>query len=330
MIKSEFRPTPFASRLVRHAMRDRARRETGSPASPTSPFFDDWREGIHEWVRQQTARLVDEDRVRLHSHIEAVNSSMAFGFNLFMPFREYGASALEEPLGRSVGFAVRVIGIGFEFHGPTDVLGECAGPLPTDDEKFTASDVVVKVEDDAGRAGLILVEVKLSEGGFTLCGGAKSKANRRKDVCASSARFFADPRACYLRRTRHARRDRRYWKIFDAAFGSVRATVPGYRGERCPFEGDHQQLMRYHALALGLNQAGETDFTAFGLVHHPDNHHVVEPWEEYRSLVADASPLFRIPANVLIDAVANQGGMWSDWAWYMRERYMLATTGSGE
>ena len=158
---------------------------------------------------------------------------MAFGFNLFMPFREYGASALEEPLGRSVGFAVRVIGIGFEFHGPTDVLGECAGPLPTEDEKFTASDVVVQVEDDAGRAGLILVEVKLSEGGFTLCGGAKSKANRRKDVCASSARFFADPRACYLRRTRHARRDRRYWKIFDAAFGSVRAMVPRYSGERC-------------------------------------------------------------------------------------------------
>ena len=330
MSEPDFRPTPFARRLVRHATRDRARRETGSPASPTSPFFDDWREGIHDWVRQPTACLVDEDGIRLHGHIEAVNSSMAFGFNLFMPFREYGASALEEPLGRSVGFPVRIIGIGFEFHGPTEVLGECAGPLPTDDEKFTASDVAIHVEDDTGRAGLILVEVKLSEGGFTPCGGAKSEANRRKDVCASSARFFADPRACYLRRTRHARRDRRYWKIFDAAFGSVRAAVPGYSGERCPFEGDYQQIMRNHALALGLIQAGEADFTAFGLVHHPDNHHVVKPWEEYRSLVADASALFRIPANVLIDAAANQGGLWSDWAWYMRERYMLATAGSGE
>ena len=47
------------------------------------------------------------------------------------------------------------------------VFEECAGPLPTDDEKFTASDVAVQVEDDTGRAGLILVEVKLSEGGFT-------------------------------------------------------------------------------------------------------------------------------------------------------------------
>ena len=49
-----------------------------------------------------------------------------------------------------------------------------------------------------------------------------------------------------------------------------------------------------------------------------------------RSIVADASPLFRIPANELIDAAADQGAPWSDWACYMRERYMLATVGSTE
>ena len=69
--------TAFGSRLLRHAMRDRARRETGSPTSPTQPMFDDWREGIYEWVRQQTADLVEERRIRLHDHIAAVNSSMA-------------------------------------------------------------------------------------------------------------------------------------------------------------------------------------------------------------------------------------------------------------
>lgn len=330
MTAHRFRRTPFASRLLRHAMRDRAWRETGSPASSTSPMFDDWREGIHGWVRQRTADLVAEAGIRLHDHIAAVNSSMAFGFNLFMPFREHGASALEEPLARVLGFPVRVVDIEFEFQGPTDVLAECAGPQPADDEKFTASDVAVRVEDDNGRTGLVLVEVKLSEGGFTPCNGARSAANRRKDVCASAMKFFDDPRACYLRRTRHARRDRRYWDIFDAAFGSIRAAVPSFTGERCPFEGDYQQLMRNHALALGLTQAGEATFTAFGLVHHPDNHHVVEPWEHYRSLVADASPLFRIPANELIDAAADQDAPWSDWACYMRERYMLATTGTRE
>ena len=123
---------------------------------------------------------------------------------------------------------------------------ECAGPEPADDEKFTASDLAILVEDDNGCAGLLLVEVKLTEGEFTHCKGAHSSANKRKDVCASATRFFDDPRACYLRRIRHAKRDRRYWEIFDAAFGSVRAAVPGYTGERCPFEGDHQQVMRNH------------------------------------------------------------------------------------
>ena len=280
-------------------------------------MFDDWREGIHSSVRQQTADLVDGGGIRLHDHIAAVNSSMAFGFNLFMPFREHGASALEEPLARALGFPIRVVDIEFEFQGPTDVLAECAGPQPTDDEKFTASDVAVHVEDDNGRAGVVLVEVKLSEGGFTPCNGARSTANKRKDICASAPAFFDEPCACYLRRTRHSRRDRRYWDIFDAAFGSVRAAIPGFAGERCPFEGDYQQLMRNHALALGLTQAGEAAFTAFGLVHHPNNHHVVEPWEHYRSLVADPSPLFRIPANEVIDAAADQNAPWSDWACYM-------------
>ena len=293
-------------------------------------MFDDWREGIHGCVRRQTADLVEARGIRLHDYVAAVNSSMAFGFNLFMPFREHGVSALEGSLTRALGFPIRVVDIEFEFQGPTDVLAECAGPRPTDEEKFTASDVAVHVEDDDGRAGVVLVEVKLSEGGFTPCNGARSVANRRKDVCASAATFFDDPSACYLRRTRHARRDRRYWDIFDAAFGSVRATVPGFTGERCPFEGDHQQLMRNHALALGLIQAGEAAFTAFGLVHHPHNHHVVGPWDHYRSLVADPSPLFRIPANEVIDAAADQSAPWSNWACYMRERYMLATTETGE
>jgi len=274
-------------------------------------MFDDWREGVHDWVRQQTVDLVDNAGIKLHDYVAAVNSSMAFGFNLFMPFREHGASSIEALLTVALKMSVRVTDIEFEFQGPTDVLAECAGAQPTADEKFTASDVAVHVEDDAGRVGVVLIEIKLSEGGFTPCGGAQSRANRRQDVCASATRFFDDPAACYLTRTRHAQRDRRYWTIFEAAHGSVRASVPGHAGKRCPFEGDHQQLMRNHALALGLVQAGEAAFAAFGLVHHPGNHHVVEPWEQYRTLVADPSPLFRIPADELIDTAAHQGASWS-------------------
>ena len=101
--------------------------------------------------------------------------------------------------------------------------------------------------------------------------------------------------------------------------------LPGYGGEDCPFRFDRQQIMRNHALALGLVQSGATEFIAFVLVHHPDNHHVVEPWEEYRSVIADASLFSRIPANALVDRAAGQGGWWRAWGTYMQERYLLPT-----
>lgn len=325
-----FKRTAFGRRLMRHAMRDRARRETGSPDSPTSPMYDDWREGIHKWIRRHAAVHVEERGIRLHDYVAAVNSSMAFAFNLFMPFREYGASVLEAVLAEALGFPVRVVDLAFEFHGRTDVLAECAGSQPADGERFTASDVAVSVEDDRGREGVILLEVKLTEGEYTHCNGAISKNNMRKDVCAAAGKFFHEPRACYLTRPRYARRDRRYWDILETEFGSVRRAVPAYSGERCPFEGNHQQIMRNHALALGLVQAGVSEFAAFGLVHHPKNRHVVEPWEDYRSLVADGSWLFRMPADELVNAAAGQGGPWAAWARYMRERYMLAVAETGE
>lgn len=326
----DFQRTPFGWRLLRHALRDRARRETGSPETRVSPMFDDWTEGIHEWVRRQTSEHVEERGIRLHSHVAAVNSSMGFAFNLFMPFREHGTPGLEAALASALGVQLRVIDMEFEFHGPTGVLAECAGPRPAPREQFTATDVAVFVEDAGGRRGVILVEVKLSEGEYSHCNGATSDHNIRKDVCAAAETFFGKPRDCYLTRPRHAARERRYWDILETEFGSVRAAVPGYSGKRCPFENDRQQLMRNHALALGLVQAGDVAFAAFGLVHHPANHHVVEPWDDYRHIVPETSQLFRMPANELVDAAAGQGARWSAWARYMRERYMLPTGGAGE
>ena len=235
---------------------------------------------------------------------------MAFAFNLFMTFREYGAAALDKLLMSVFPFTTRVVGIEFEFHGPTDVLAGCAGSHPTEREQYTASDVAVRVEDANGRAGVVLIEVKLSEGGFTPCNGAESSANTRKDIFASASKLFDDPRGCYLTRPRHARRDRRYWDIFECAFESVRAGGTGVRGRGCPFRFDRRQIMPNHALALGLVQSEAAAFTAFGLVHHPDNHYVVEPWEEYGSIVGDASLFFRAPANDLVDAASEQGGWW--------------------
>ena len=319
-----YQPSAFSRSLLGWMLRQRAVDEIGDPRASVSPMLDDWTGGLHPALRADAERIVTEDQVTLHNYIAALNSSMAFGFNLFMPLRLGDPDPLADLLGQQLDRKLQVDRAVFEYGGPTSVLAEVAGEVPEEDEPFTASDVAVFVHDDQGRRGVVLIEVKLSEGEFSTCNGATSRGNRRKDVCASAEAFFADPGSCYLRRPYRARRDRRYWTIFEQEYGSVREAFPGADlGGPCPFRGDGQQPMRNHALALGLVQDGEVDFAAFGLVHHDDNPDVVPAWDAYTSMAADPSTLFRLSASAVCDAA--DGAMVVDpgvGSW-LRERYFL-------
>jgi hypothetical protein len=77
--------------------------------------------------------------------------------------------------------------------------------------------------------------------------------------------------------------------------------------------------MRNHALLLGLQQAGVTDFGAFALVHHDANPDVVPLWNRYADSVADGSVLFRIAASEIARAVPAPVGSW------LEERYLLGS-----
>ena len=287
-------------------------------------MLDNWTDGLHPALREHASQIAAKDRVRLHDYIEALNSSMAFGFNLFMPFRLGEPGPLAVLLGRHLDRLLQVDHVVFEYAGPAHVLAEVAGEVPEEDEPFTASDVAVFVTDQQGRHGVILIEVKLTEGEFSRCNGATSRGNHRKDVCTSAETFFADPSTCYLRHPYQAKRDRRYWQIFEREFGSVREAFPGADLDGpCPFRGDGQQPMRNHALALGLVQRGVMDFAAFGLVHHDDNPDVVPAWDDYVALVADPAMLFRMPASTISDAAGLALDAEPAVGPWLRDRYFL-------
>jgi hypothetical protein len=174
-------------------------------------------------------------------HVAALHSSMAFGFNLFLPFR--AGADLAPSLAPAVG-PLTVDAVVFEWVPPGAVLGEIDGDVPRDDEPATGVDVLVRGRREDGARVAILVEVKLSEGGFTPCGGRTSRANRRTDLCEDARAFLAAPSACYLTRPFRKQRDRRYWAIFEAAQGSVAAAFPGVAAGPCPFAGDAQPRAR--------------------------------------------------------------------------------------
>ena len=305
-------------------MRRRAAEETGDPRARVSPMLPDWKDGLHPALHEKAPRIIAEDHVRLHDYIKALNSSMAFGFNLFVPYRLGDPEPLAVLLGRRLDRQLQVDHVIFEYAGPTHVLAEVAGEAPEDDEPFTASDVAVFVRDEEGRRGVVLIEVKLTEGEFSRCNGATSRGNHRKDVCTSAETFFANPSTCYLRHPYRAKRDRRYWTIFEREYGSVREAFPGADLDGpCPFRGDGQQPMRNHALARGLVQAGEVDFAALGLVHHDDNPDVVPAWDDYVALVADSAMLFRMPASTISDAAGLALDAEPEVGPWLRDRYFL-------
>ena len=176
-----------------------------------------------------------------------------------------------------------------------------------------------------GRRAAILIEVKLTEGGFTTCGGRTSPANRRTDVCDSARLFFEDPDTCYLRRPKRKRRDRRYWEIFAASHGSVANAFPGADLDGgCPFAGNAQQPMRNLAIARALEQDGTVAQAWFALCAHDRNPDIADHWDGVGTL-ADPGMAPSLPASAVIRAGEAEGhGAWAQW---MRERYRLEDAG---
>ena len=109
-------------------------------------------------------------------------SSQIFAFNLFLPFREK-PTLLSDHISELVGDHLTIDKVRFEWVPPGGLLGELDGEWPIGDEKATAVDVVLWGWLENGRRTVVLVEVKLSEDGFSRCNGPTSRGNLRKDVC---------------------------------------------------------------------------------------------------------------------------------------------------
>ena len=286
------------------------------------PMWRRWTDGIYPSYQNLAAQVATTDSVVLHEEVAHVRSSQAFAFNLFLPFREGGRARLSECVSEFVGARLRIDRVQFEWIPPGGLLGELVGERPVDGEPATAVDVVLWGRLPDTRRAAVLVEVKLSEAGFTKCNGRTSRGNKRQDVCDSARVFFAKPRDCYLRRPFRKDRDRRYWDIFAASHGSVRDAFPGAdMNGTCPFAFDAQQPMRNLAIARGLEQDGAVAKAWFVLCAHDDNTDVAAHWQEWRALLPDPAMAPSIPATEVIRVGAAEGH--KAWAEWMCERYKL-------
>lgn len=314
--RTAYTPTPFARRLRAHMAAWRARSEGGD----RSIMWRRWTDGIYAPYRDLAATAQRTDDVRLHRYAPHLLSSQSFAFNLFLPFWEGNRRRLSACASDLAATRLTIDRVQFEWVPPGRLLGEIDGERPAGGEPATAADVVLWCRLDNGRRAAVLIDVKLSEGDFTHCGGRNSRGNRRQDVCESARLFMQDPSACYLRRPLRQRRDRRYWEVFAQSHGSVRAAFPHADLDgSCPFAEGLQQPMRNLAIARGMEQEGLAEQAWFALCAHDANPDVAARWAEWSRLLPDPSLAPVLPASEVVKAGEAEGLI--DWAAYMRERY---------
>ena len=314
--RNGYQPTPFANSLRAHM--DEWCAEVGS--RPLS--WAKWTDGIYPDYRALAEKAVHADSVKLHEYAAPILSSQAFAFNLFLPFREGSRERLSERFSEIVGARLTIDRVRFEWVPPGGLLGELHGEWPVGDEPATGVDVALWGWLENRRRAVVLLEVKLSEGNFTHCGGRTSRGNRRQDVCESAKLFLDDPSPCYLRRPWRKKRDRRYWEIFSRSHGSVRDAFPNADlNGPCPFAYDMQQPMRNLAIARGLEQEDTVEQAWFALCPHDANPEIAAHWANWKHLLPDPSMAPSLPASEVV-AIGEADGL-KGWAAYMRARYHL-------
>ena len=310
------RPSNFAQDLHRHML------AWAGLARNASPYWTDWIEGIQQDHRRLALKAVKADSVSLHDYATHIRSSQVFAFNLFLPFLEARREELSRKVSALVDDELTIDRVAFEWIPPGHLLCEIDGERPGQDEPSTAVDVILWGWRQNGRRAAVLVEVKLTEAGFTHCNGRTSRGNRRTDVCQSAQLFLDNPQNCYLTRPVRKERDRRYWSIFAQSRGSLRNTFPNADLTwECPFAYDMYQPMRNFAIACGLEQEDLVERAWFVLCAHDANPDVTRHWQAWQNLVGDPALAPFLPASEMI-GVGESSGL-TEWGNYMRDRYRL-------
>lgn len=265
-----------------------------------------------------------------HQWARALNSSQCFAVNLFAPLIEnyvlakavYMQLLPDRPLERDDEVAVE---LEYSPAQAREWLGE-RGQQTQVDAAFT-----VTRGDHA--VGHLLVEVKLSETAFGTCRGAKpidksGRGNPNPGRCRDLAGVLAAPdETCWLAATE----ERRYWSYMMSP--ETRFDFSALDdGAACPFSGGLYQPMRNRVLADALVAETDAIWADFAVTVHPDNDVADLLAEEvagethavsaFRRLVGEDGIRVIGPADFLT-AACNSDATLSNWAEWMRGRYML-------
>lgn len=169
-------------------------------------------------------------------------------------------------------------GFCFEYWGQDIKQG--AGVLNDHSKRAgTDADVAIAYYNIEGKLCLWLIEHKLSEKEFTVCGAYKSKANRYKKNCTKCnlMSIAKESQKCYYHMIGY-----KYWDILKNNLDIFKGSIDF---EGCPFKDGLNQLWRNQMLALALQKTGIYSMVTFSVCHHAKNTMLDKSINKYKALI---------------------------------------------
>jgi len=256
-----------------------------------------------------------------HKFFHHMASSQAACINLFLPIMSdpvVAATILSAARPDIAKIATEYLDNGFQFelwsapwqnYGSRGVLNDHTKGAGTD------SDFAVTYYDKDGHLCLWLIEHKLTEQGFTRCGGYRSRANRFPANCNSidaKTVMLNSGSLCYY----SAHCGYQYWDFTQEPHFSVQ-NIAQY--PKCPFKEDLNQLWRNQTLARALETA-PIQKSFFSVVYHPHNPALGSHLREFEQLAPIRFSHFA--TNLLVrKAESLDNHAIKEWAKWYRELY---------
>lgn len=273
---------------------------------------------LYEGIKT-TVEDIQDSKFAYKPHFAAsahVASSQTACINLFVPILE--SEHADQILKKS-----EVVPIGFDhidrdqlrkgycleywdssLEGTKGLLGDHSPHAGTD------SDVAIAYRNTNNKLCLWLIEHKLTEREFTICGGYRSKgiSHLEKTYCTSCGieEIVENHDKCYY----HKHCGYYYWKIMNSQSSFF---CGKYEGNGCPFRGGMNQLWRNQLMALELENRGVFEEVFFSVVSHPENSFLDKTMNEYRELINNSPKFYDFKSNALVDVAVDYLPDWSGW-----------------
>jgi len=261
---------------------------------------------------------------KLHIHFNHMASSQAANVNLFLPIllssKANEILRLLKPDFKEL--AVNELYKGFRIEYWDGNSNKVKGLLKDHSAlSGTDSDIAIAYYNQKDELCLWLIEHKLTEKEFTVCGGFKSKArDKSKHFCEKSfSELLLNKDDCF----HHSFRGREYWNLSES---NKSFFVNHSKHDSCPFKGGMNQLWRNQLLGFAIEQDEKQPYkeVSFSVVHHPNNTALNNSMEQYKDLTGNNPKFFAFTSKQVIDSASKvKDTELKEWIGWYKELYMV-------